>query len=235
MRLLLRYNTGNANHLDEDLTAEQVRKIFSSAGWIPKNSELAKNKLEKVLNDMPDTIRDEIMSGEPLAIMPLPGLWGIVSSETHNQLYIRLISNDFGELQRVADKVVDEFPGAFRRELDRNPGPDPQVAIRRFDSEIRIVVGTIVDHLTTGFWRYSRTQRRRESLVALSFLALTVLSIGLSALIFRFTNTANWDYWRGYLDRGGTAFFAASLTTLINLYFEYRNWRIEKRHVNWTV
>ncbi|WP_194906009.1 hypothetical protein [Catenulispora rubra] len=233
MRLLLRYHTGDAHYPDGDVAPDDVRKILGSLGWIPRQSTFADDKLEEIIGKMPDTIKDEIRAGTPVLITPRPGLWGIVSSETQNQLYIRLIDHDMETLRSVADKVVAEFPEAFERQTGRDLGFDPEVAIRRFDSEIRIVVGTIEDAHTTGFLNYARTERPREHFLVLALALLTSLSIAASVIIFAAHDETTWTYWRGYLDRGGTTFLTAALTTIVNLYFEYRNWRNDNRRVRW--
>jgi hypothetical protein len=231
--LLLRYHTGDANHPDGDLPVDEVRRILGSLGWIPRQSTFADEKLEEIIGKMPDTIRDEVRAGTPVLITPRPGLWGIVSSETQNQLYIRLIDHDLDTLRSVADKVVAEFPFAFHQQTGRDLGFDPEVAIRRFDSEVRIVVGSIEDAHAAGYLRYAHNERPREYFLIATLVGLTVAFIAASIAIFLAYDDATWTYWRGYLDRGGTTFLTAALTTMVNLFFEYRNWRNDQRRVRW--
>jgi hypothetical protein len=233
MRLLLRYRTDDGQHPDSDVTPQQVRKIFGTLGWIPRESDFARQKLTEVIGKLPDTIRDEVIAGDPVLITPRPGLWGIVSSETEHQLYIRLIDHELTTLRSLADLVVDAFPRAFRQETGRDPGFDSEVAIRRFDSEVRLVVGKVEEQHTAGFWQYARMRRRREFLVALLLSFVVAACIGGSIVMFLFTPTVDGDYWRAYLDRTGTAFLAAVLTTLVNIVFDFRSWRDDKRRINW--
>jgi hypothetical protein len=233
MRLLLRYRTGDITHPNGDVDGTQVRTILSTLGWLPRDNEFAQEKLREVIARLPDGIQREIRHGDPVLIEPRTGLWGIVSAENHNQLRIRLIEDDLDTLKDVATTVVDEFPIAFHSQCSRDLGFDPEVAIRRFDSEIRIVVGRIEEYHTAGFWRFCRKLRRRESFLTILLVALTVAAVAGAAVMYKLTPHGDWEFWRGYLDRGGTAVLVAALTTVINLYFEFRNWRNDKRRINW--
>jgi len=233
MRLLLRYRTGDPEHPDGDVPPERIRSILSSLGWVPVDSANSKAKLDEVVERMPDTIRKQVQDGQPILIMPRPGLWGIVSGEVHNQLFIRIISEDMSTLHEVAGVIVERFPPAFQRDVGRDLGFDPEVAVRRFDSETRMTVGSVEEAHNAGFWRFARTERRREFVLATSLAAATLFLAGASIAIFLFTGNAGWDYARGYLDRIASAFVTATLTTVINLYFEFRRWRNDKRRVKW--
>lgn len=232
MRLLLRYRTDDGQHPDGDITHQQVLKILRGLGWMPRENGFATTKLTEVLDMLPEPIRRQVTAGEPILIAPRPGLWGIVSSENEHQLFIRLVDHDLATLRSAADMVVDTFPPAFSRETGRDPEFDPEVAIRRFDSEVRIVVGEIEEKHTTGFWRYARKQRRREYLAGLLLSLMMVAVVVGSLAIFFFAHGTD-DYWRGYLDRVGTAFLTAALTIFINIVFEFRHWRNDKRRINW--
>jgi hypothetical protein len=233
VRLLLRFRTGNHDNPDDDVERAQVEKVLIRLGWLPRDGDFAKEKLDAVVLQMPNGIQAEIRAGDPLVFTPRPGQWGIVSSETHNELKVRLVNDDLDTLKSVATTVVDRLPDAFETVMGHKGEFDSEVAIRRFDSEIRIVVGQIEEYHALGFWRYSRTLRRGQAFVALTLVALTVLVMGASVPMYVLAPDGAWEYWRGYLDRGATALLTAALITLVNINFEFRHWRNEKQRINW--
>jgi hypothetical protein len=233
MRLLLQYKTADPKHPHTDVHPDDLRTMLGGLGWLPTDEYFAKDKLDAVIQRMPDTIRSQIAGANPILVTTRPGTWGIVSMENRNRIFVRLLHDDLATLRGEAEEVVTKFPEGFEAEFGRDLGFEPEVVIRRFDTEARMVAGEIQLLRNYGLWRYARELRRRELWTFLALAALTVVSVAGSLLMFATHVPANLDYYRGYLDRTGTALLTASLTTIVNLIFEYRAWRNLKVRIKW--
>lgn len=233
MRLVLRYITGNSKHPHTDASGEGVRSVLAGLGWLPSDENFATSKLKEILDRLPTAIRDEVIRAHPVLITTRPGTWGVVSHENRNRLHIRLLHSDLQTLREEAEEVVAKFPAAFATEFNRDLGFEPEVVIRRFDSEERMVAGKVQPLHNYGFWRYLRTIRRRELATMTLLYCLTALTVCGSVAIFGLSNGEVATYWRGFLDRGGTTFLTAGLTILITMVLEYRAWTNTKIRIHW--
>jgi hypothetical protein len=212
---------------------EAVRNVLAGLGWLPTDHAFAQTKLKEIIERLPGTIRDEVAGAKPILITTRPGTWGVVSHEKHNRLHIRLLHSDLQTLREEAEEVVAKFPSAFEAEFNRDLGFEPEVVIRRFDSEERMVAGQVQDLRNYGFRRYLREVRKRERTTMLLLCALTALTVGGSILMFLLADNPTTSYWRGFLDRGGTTFLTAALTILIAMVLEYRAWTNTKIRIKW--
>lgn len=233
MRLLLRYITGDPKHPHTDVSNDGIRNVLSGLGWLLTDDEFAKKKLAECIQRMPETIRDQIAGANPILISTRPGTWGVVSHEQRNRVHIRLLHNDLQTLREEAEEVVAKFPAAFMAEFDRDLGFEPEVVIRRFDSEERMVAGAVQRIRDFGFWRYLRQERRREYLTISTLFLLTASTVTGSITMFFADTSLTADYWRGFLDRGATTFLTAALTILINMILEYRAWSNLRVRIKW--
>lgn len=233
MRLLLQYRTGDPRHQHSDVSDEAIRRVLGGLGWLPSDYAFASTKLKEIIERMPTTIRSQVSGGNPILISTRPGTWGVVSQEQHNRVYIRLLHDDLRTLRGEAEEVVVRFPDAFRAEFDRDLGFEPEVVIRRFDSEERMVAGEVQNLRDYRFVKYLRHLRMRELLTVTVLSVLTLLGIGGSVLLFVSESSSAADYWRGFLDRAGTTFFTATLTVLITTFLDYRAWTNLKTRIKW--
>lgn len=233
MRLLLRYITGDSKHPHTDASDEGVRSVLAGLGWLPTDHEFARTKLKEIIDRLPTPIRDQVAGANPILITTRPGTWGVVSHENRNRLHVRLLHSDLQTLREEAEEVVAKFPFAFAAEFNRDLGFEPEVVIRRFDSEERMVAGQIQDLRNYGFLRYLHHVRRRELATMLLLCSFTALTIGASILMFALADGPTPNYWRGFLDRGGTTFLTAALTILITMVLEYRAWTNTKIRIQW--
>ncbi|WP_143116018.1 hypothetical protein [Lentzea xinjiangensis] len=207
--------------------------MLSELGWLPTDAGFAAAKLAEIIEHLPGTIRAQVAGAEPILISTRPGTWGIVSHENSRRLHIRLLHDDLQTLREEAEDVVRQFPEAFHVAFRRDLGFEADVVIRRFDSEERMVAGKVQDVRDYGFWRYLKRVRRREFLTMTTLFVLTSLSVASSVLIFSLWSSHAFDYWRGYLDRGATAFLTATLTILITMILEYRAWSNLRVRIKW--
>jgi hypothetical protein len=233
MRLLLRYITSDPRHPHTDASVDSLKNVLSTLGWLPTDVEFAARKLAEIIDRLPGTIRDQVAGANPILISTRPGTWGIVSNENRNRLHIRLLHDDLQTLREEAEDVARQFPEAFQAEFDRDLGFEPEVVIRRFDSEERMVAGKVQDVRNYGFFQYLKRVRRREFLTIVSLSILTTLSVASSVPMFLWGSSDSLDYWRGYLDRGATAFLTATLTILITMMLEYRAWSNLRVRIKW--
>jgi hypothetical protein len=232
MRLLLRYVTGNPKHPHTDVSDDGVRNVLEGLGWMLTDADYSKTKLAEIIYRLPVTIRDQVAASNPVLTSTRPGTWGIVSHEKRNRLHVRLLHDDLQTLREEAEEVVANFPDAFEAEFDRDLGFEPEVVIRRFDSEERMVAGQVRRLHKYGFWRYLREERRRELLTMITLTLITVAALAGSIPLF-FASSATHDYWRGFLDRASTTFLTAVLTILINMILEYRTWSNSRVRIKW--
>jgi hypothetical protein len=143
------------------------------------------------------------------------------------------LHTDLQTVREEAEEVVSSFPDAFEAEFHHDLGFEPEVVIRRFDSEERMVAGRVQRIRNFGFWRYLHQERRREYLTMAIMTLLTLAAVVGSIVTFALTNTINGEYWRGFLDRGGSTLITAVLTLLINMILEYRAWTNERVRIKW--
>ncbi|MEV6336230.1 hypothetical protein AB0M12_16085 [Nocardia vinacea] len=233
MRLLLEYKTGDAEHQHADVKDETVKRVLGGLGWLSTNEKFAETKLKELLGRLPDAIREQVTEANPILIGPRSGTWGVVSHEKANRIHIRLLHDDLQTLRQEADKVVAVFPPAFKIEFNRDLGFEPEVVIRRFDNEDRLVAGVVQQLNDYGFWKYMRKERHRELVTLASLSLLTVATLGASIPMSYFTSGVHADYWRGFLDRFGSTFFTAALTILITVIIEYRKWVNARIRIKW--
>lgn len=230
MRLLLQYVT------DESIAPDQLKTILSQLGWLPTNADLGERKRLQLLGRLPEEVKDEVTSGNPIAITPRTGVWGLVSTEVENRIKIRLIHNDLDTLRDEANKAVRKFPETFARVTakdTKNSGFDPQVVIRRFDSEERVIAGTVQLRHLYRFREYLRKMRRREFKLVVNLAIIAGVLALASMLIFWKLQGPTWRYVQGYMDRGATTVLTAVLTTLLVLMFEFREWKNERISIVW--
>ncbi len=56
----------------------------------------------------------------------------------------------------------------------------------------------------------------------------------LAALPYAWLPGADWTYLRGYLDRLASVIQTAAIIMVVNLVFEYRDWRSAKAVIDWS-
>jgi hypothetical protein len=131
--------------------------------------------------------------------------------------------------------AASAFPRTFAEVLDGEQCTfDPHVEIRRYDGNALVARGVISDTSHVRFRRYVWTVRRRERVVLAALIGVCVLSILAALALYAWVPGAGWAYLRGYLDRLASAVQTAAIIMVVNLVFEYRDWKGARAVIEWT-
>jgi hypothetical protein len=221
-----------------DAGRDQVEATLRDLGWLPRqaaDSGFAERRRKEILDQLPESVREEIADTDPILVDVSTGLWGLASTERQRLLVLRLPHHSLDLLKHRCEQIVVDFPRAFAAATGRSCAFRREAEIQRFDSEELIARGRINLTRETTLLSYLRAQRPRERTLLVTMAALTAFTTVLSLAAFvSYPASDTASYLRGYLDRGATVFFTACLTTLVNLAFEYRQWRSSTAVVQWT-
>ena len=221
------------------LDREQVESVLAEMGWCPSHpegSEYIRGKMAGVLARLPDSVRAEIASMDPVLITTFPHVWGLASFDRQNVLVLCLLGDDLEVVKQQCTQIAVNFPRAFTRVLDGNLCEfDQQVEIHRFDGNILVSRGVISSTSHVRFRRYMWEVRRRERVTLLVLAVLFALSTGIALWLYIDLPGENWAYVRGYLDRLASSILTAALITFVSLVFEYRDWKGSAAVIEWNV
>jgi len=219
------------------LDRAQVESVLAEMGWCPshaRDSEYVRGKMAGVLARLPDRVRTEIASMDPVLITTFPHIWGLASFDRRQVLVLCLLGDDLEVVKQQCTQIAVTFPRTFARMLAGRPCEfDPHVEIHRFDGNILVARGVISSTSHVRFRRYLWSVRRRERVTLVVLSALFALSTGFALWFFLDFPGENWAYARGYLDRLASAVFTAALITFVNLVFEYRDWKGSAAVIEW--
>lgn len=214
-----------------------VERVLAAMGWLPDHpddSPYLRGRRAELMSRLPEAVRADVAARDPVLITTFPNVWGLASFDRRHVLLLCLFSDDLEVMKQQCAHAAVAFPRTFERVL---PGErcefDPHVEVRRFDGNALVTRGTISDTGHVRFRRYVWSVRRRERVVLLALTALCVLST-LAALVL-YLRCPGWDYFRGYLDRLSSAVLTAAAIMLVNLVFEYRDWRAARAVIEWSV
>lgn len=229
MRALLSCRTGPADRTS-------VEHALATLGWCPDHpddSAYLRERRAELTAKLPEPMRPELLKLDPVLITTFPNVWGFASFDRREALVLCLFGDDLAVLQQQCAHAVSVLPQAVERV---GPGHrcdfDPHVEIRRFDENALIARGVISNTAHVRFTRYLWSTRRRERVVLLALLGLCALSMG-AALALWFAGE-DWAYVRGYADRLSSAIQTAIVIMLINLIFEYQDWRHTRAVIVWS-
>jgi hypothetical protein len=216
-----------------------VESVLAEMGWCPnhpEDSEYLKRKMAAVLARLPDPVRAEIATLDPVLISTYPNVWGLASFDRRNMLTLCLLGDDLDVVKQQCTQIAVNFPRTFARVLDGGRCDfDPHVEIRRFDGNGLITRGVISATGHVPFRHYAWAVRRRERVILLVLTALFVLSTAVALVLYLRFPGEDWAYVRGYLDRLSSAVLTAGLITFVNLVFEYRDWRGAAAVIEWSL
>jgi hypothetical protein len=215
----------------------QVEAVFAAMGWCPDqldDSPYLRTRRAETIARVPEQVRADLLGPDPVLITTFPNVWGLASFERRGTLVLCLFSDDLSTVQQQCARVAVTFPGTFERVLHgRRCAFDPQVEVRRYDGNGLVARGVISDTGHVRFRRYVWSVRRRERVVLLALMGLSVLSTVAALVLYaRFPDGAG-AYVRGYLDRLSSAVLTAAVVMVVNLIFEYRTWRSAKAVIDW--
>jgi hypothetical protein len=217
----------------------QVEGVLAEMGWCPDHpagSEYLSRKMAEVQAKLPDQVRAEIASMNPVLITTFPNVWGLASFDRRHLLVLCLLGDDLDVVKQQCTQIAVSFPRTFARILDgRHCDFDPHVEIRRFDGNGLITRGVISTTGHVPFRRYVWAVRRRERVTLLALTGLFALSTGVALVLYLRFPGEDWAYVRGYLDRLSSAVLTAALITFVNLVFEYRDWKGAAAVIEWSL
>ncbi len=215
-----------------------VERALAAMGWCPdhpEDSPFLNTRRAEVVAKLPDPVRAEITTRDPLLITTFPNVWGLASFDRRDALLLCLFSDDLEVLKQQCAHAAAAFPRTFEHVVDGHRCEfDPHVEIRRFDGNALIARGVISDAGHVHFRRYVWSVRRRERIVLLALAALCVLSTAAALLLYLRFSGNDWAYVRGYLDRLSSAVQTAAVIMAVNLVFEYRDWKGAKATIDWS-
>jgi hypothetical protein len=213
-----------------------VERVLAAMGWCPDHPDDSPYLLARraeLMARLPEAVRADVAAGNPVLVTTFPNVWGLASFDRRHALLLCLFSDDLELVKRQCAHAAVAFPRTFERVLPgRRCEFDAHVEVRRFDGNALVAQGTISDTGHVRFRRYVWSVRRRERVVLLALTALCVLST-LTALVL-YLRFPGWDYFRGYLDRLSSAVLTAAAIMLVNLVFEYRDWKGAKAVIEWS-
>jgi hypothetical protein len=217
----------------------QVEGVLAEMGWCPDHpgdSEYIRGKMAGVLARLPDPVRAEIASMDPVLITTFPHIWGLASFDRRNVLVLCLLGDDLEVVQQQCTQIAVNLPRTFARMLDGELCEfDPHVEIHRFDGNILVSRGVISATSHVRFRRYLWAVRRRERVTLVVLTAVFAISTGLAMALYLGLPGESWAYIRGYLDRLASAVLTAALITFVSLVFEYRDWKGSAAVIEWSL
>jgi hypothetical protein len=215
-----------------------VGHALAAMGWCPDHpddSPYLRSRRAEIVAKLPDTVRAELVSRDPVLITTFPNVWGLASFDRRGVLLLCLFGDDLEALKQQCAHAATSFPPTFEQVVaGQRCEFDPHVEVRRFDGNALVARGAISSTRHVRFGKYVWSVRRRERVVLLALLCLCVLStISAFVLYLRFGG-GDWDYVRGYLDRLSSAVQTAAVIMVVNLVFEYRDWKGAKTVIEWS-
>jgi hypothetical protein len=214
-----------------------VERALAAMGWCPDHpddSPYLHGRRAEMVAKLPDPVRAELATRDPVLITTFPSVWGLASFDRRDALLLCLFSDDLEVLKQQCVHAAATFPRTFERVLDGHRCEfDAHVEIRRFDGNAIVARGLISDTGHVRFRRYVWSVRRRERIVLLALAVLCVLSTVAALLLYLWFPGGDWSYFRGYLDRLSSAVLTAGVIMAVNLVFEYRDWKGAKAIIEW--
>ena len=145
-------------------------------------------------------------------------------------------ADDVAAIKAAVETLARHLPPTLQRATGNTDlALDKEIEIRQNQGGITVAKGEIITPHTLNFFRYLRAERRREFFLLaglfVAFLFAFILALDLDEL---HPIVLSWpDVGRGHAERISSALIVAMLTTLINLGFEYNDWRNETTEVLW--
>lgn len=215
-----------------------VEKALAAMGWCPdhpEDSPYLQDRRAEIVARLPDSVRAELMTHNPLLITTFPNVWGLASFDRRGALLLCLFGDDLEALKQQSAHAAASFPRTFERVVaGQRREFDPHVEVRRFDGNALVARGVISSTGHVRFSTYVWNVRRRERVVLLALVCLCILSTIAAFVLYLRFDGGDWEYVRGYLDRLSSAVQTATVIMAVNLVFEYRDWKGAKSVIEWS-
>lgn len=230
-----------------DLTLDQVRDALKETTWLPRTSNQdtqvwAEQRIAALIEKFPPEVREQLIGAEKAYIQVGFAVQGLVSLEREQTVIVRLLAT--GEhsdaIKDAVAQVAKRLPLAFQATTEMGAlALDDEIVVRQDNDGETVAKGKILTPHTAPYRQYVTEERPREWRVLkwLGWLLGISLVVELSAAVVVGLHVLQSTWWleeiHGYVGRLSSAFVVAILTTLINLRFEYRDWRSEETEVQW--
>jgi hypothetical protein len=228
---MLSCRTGRADRTD-------VERALAAMGWCPDHpdhSPYLQGRRAELVAKLPDAVRDELLTRDPVLITTFPNVWGLASFDRRETLLLCLFSDDLEVLKQQCVHAAASLPRIFEQVVDgRRCEFDPHVEVRRFDGNALVAVGVISRTGHIRFRSYVWSVRRRERVVLLALAGVCIMSTVAALVLYLRFDGDDWAYVRGYLDRLSSAVQTATVIMAVNLIFEYRDWKGAKATIEWS-
>lgn len=227
-----------------DFSLDQVRDALKETTWLPRagNQKWADNRVDSLIGKFPSEVREELVGAEKIYIQVGFAVQGLVSLEREQTVIVRLFATgDHSDaIKDAVAQVAKRLPLAFQATTDLEAlALQDEIVVRQDNNGETVAKGTIITPHNASFRQYLADERPREKRVLkwLGWLLGITLIAEVSAAVVVGLNVIGSTWWleeiHGYAGRLSSAFVVAILTTLINLRFEYRDWRSEETDVQW--
>jgi hypothetical protein len=215
-----------------------VERALAAMGWCPDHpddSPYLRSRRAEIAAKLPESVRAELMMRDPVLITTFPNVWGLASFDRRGALLLCLFGDDLAALKEQCAHAAASFPPTFEQVVaGQRCEFDPHVEVRRYDGNALVARGAISSTRHIRFRRYVWSVRRRERVVLLALAGLGILStIAAFVLYLRFAE-GDGVYFRGYLDRLSSAVQTATVIMVVNLVFDYRDWKGAKTVIEWS-
>ncbi|HQH07361.1 MAG TPA: hypothetical protein PLZ92_10795 [Phycicoccus sp.] len=224
------------------LSEQEAVEALHGTSWLPSQEASSEHwrieQIERLRKHLPTAVQAQLALSPCLFIQVGNSVEGLVSIEREEAVVIRLFetTDSLDSIKEAVSKVASALPGAFVKASgsDSELRLDDEVVIRQSNDGRTIAKGVIVTPHTLRFQSYLRAERSRERrlLAWLTILALVSAVFPLLPLFYGWSGVVV-NEMQGYGERVASALVVAVLTTVINLVFEYRDWRNEKTEVQW--
>lgn len=231
---------------------DRLQFLLTPTGWLltAPEPQWQQTTLTTLLRQLPADVQAQLRDAERLLIQVDRSTWGIVSLERKQCVLVRLIQpdGDLASMKRAAEAVAQRLPTALGGSRDGVGSKDGALStdgagsidltdtiwIRSNNTGETLAQGSVVSHRTLRFGAYLAQERRREARWLRYAVLLTVLfaAAGISIHLLGWTGAGAVQA-QGYLERIASGLFVASLTLLVNLQFEYSDWRSPAAGVHW--
>lgn len=219
---------------------DRLKSLLTPTGWLLSASDpkWQQTTVASVLGHLPADVQAQLQGAELLLIQVDRGTWGIISLEREQCVLVRLVQpdGDLASMKSAAGSVAQRLPTALGGSKNGATSIDlsDTIWIRSNDTGETLAQGSVVSHRTLGFSTYLAQERRREARWLRYAALLTVLFAagGIAIHLLDWSGTGALQA-QGYLERIASGLFVASLTLLVNLQFEYSDWRSPAAGVHW--
>ena len=196
-------------------------------------------QVDRLIKDLPDKVATQLTAADVLYIQVGTSVEGLVSLEREQSVAVRLFetTDNIESIKAAVTTVASRLPVALQGvagETAQALALEDEVVIRQSQDGRTLAKGLIVTPHTLRFRSYLESERPRERrlLQWLGSGAVVCFAIGLF-LALQAYDTVGARQVEGYAERICSALVVAFLTTVVNLVFEYRDWRNVRTEVQW--